>query len=127
MNYTIREIKQEEYALLSDFLYEAIYIPEGVEPLPRSVLSLPELHEYIVDCGLSLGAILALDYAIRHANQVSSLILIGVQYKVATLLIDLQNLIFRCMPHKTFEAMCISKSNMIQLSHSIRSLDFRSK
>ena len=37
--------------MLSDFLYEAIYIPEGTEPPPRSVVSLPELKEYIVDFG----------------------------------------------------------------------------
>ncbi len=86
-----------------------------------------DTSEPFVLCGLSLGAILALDYAIRHGNQVSSLILIGVQYKVPTLLIDLQNLIFRCMPRKAFEATGISKSDMINLSHSMRSLDFRSK
>ncbi len=57
----------------------------------------------------------------------SSLILIGVQYKVPTLLIDFQNIFFRCMPRKAFEAMGISKSDMIKLSHSMRSLDFRSK
>lgn len=51
MDYLIREMRQEEYALLSDFLYEAIYIPKGVEPPPRSVISLPELQEYIVDFG----------------------------------------------------------------------------
>ncbi len=51
MDYLIREMKQEEYVLLNDFLYEAIYIPKGVEPPPRSVVSLPELQEYIVDFG----------------------------------------------------------------------------
>ena len=56
-------------------------------------------------CGLSLGGILALDYTIRHGDKVSSLILIGVQYKVPSLLIDFQNLVFRCMPKKTFENM----------------------
>lgn len=78
-------------------------------------------------CGLSLGAILALDYAIRHENQVASLVLIGVQYKVPALLIDFQNIIFRCMPQKVFEGMGISKSDMIKLSHSMRSLDFKSE
>jgi len=43
-------------------------------------------------CVLSLGGMLALDYAIRHASQVESLILIGVQYKVPRLLVDLQKL-----------------------------------
>ncbi len=51
MDYLIREMKQGENALLNDFLYEAIYIPKGGEPPPRSVVSLPELQEYIVDFG----------------------------------------------------------------------------
>ncbi len=51
MNYIIREMKQEEYAQLSDFLYEAIYLPDGVQPPPRSVIALPEMQEYIVDFG----------------------------------------------------------------------------
>ena len=51
MGFIIREMKKEEYFLLSDFLYEAIYIPEGTEPPPRSVVSLQELQEYIVDFG----------------------------------------------------------------------------
>ena len=29
MDYIIREIKEEEYPILSDFLYEAIFIPDG--------------------------------------------------------------------------------------------------
>ena len=36
-------------------------------------------------CGLSLGAVLALDYAIHHKGKVDSLILIGVQYKTPAL------------------------------------------
>lgn len=75
-------------------------------------------------CGLSLGAILALDFTIRHGKQVSSLILIAPQYKVPGLLIDFQNLLFRCIPNKSFDDMGISKNNMIRLSHSMRSLDF---
>lgn len=77
-------------------------------------------------CGLSLGAMLALDYAIRHKNKVSSLALIGAQYKSPTLLIDFQNLIFLCMPRKAFETMGITKCEMIRLSRSMRSLDFTS-
>lgn len=78
-------------------------------------------------CGLSLGATLALDYAIRHRDQVASLILIGVQYKVPSLLIDFQNLLFRCMPKKAFESMGLSKRDTIKLTHSMRLLDFSEK
>lgn len=38
MDYKIREMKSMEYPLLNDFLYEAIFIPEGAEAPPRSVI-----------------------------------------------------------------------------------------
>ena len=52
MNYTIRIMKKQEYPLLEDFLYEAIFIPKGMKAPPRSILSLPELQIYIKDFGL---------------------------------------------------------------------------
>lgn len=75
-------------------------------------------------CGLSLGGILAIDYALRHRSKVSSLVLISVQYKVPTLLIDFQNILFACMPGKVFEGTGLAKGNMIKLARSMRSLDF---
>ena len=51
MDYILREMKKEEYSLLDDFLYEAIYIPDGVEPPPKSVIKIPELQEYLYDFG----------------------------------------------------------------------------
>lgn len=39
MGYTIRHMDSNEYALLEDFLYEAIYVPEGFEgKILRSVI-----------------------------------------------------------------------------------------
>lgn len=51
MNYTIRNINKDEYPLLDDFLYEAIFIPEGVEAPPRSIINEPELQIYVRDFG----------------------------------------------------------------------------
>lgn len=51
MNYRIREIKESEYPLLSSFLYEAIFIPQGVEAPPKSIINNPELQVYISDFG----------------------------------------------------------------------------
>ena len=51
MNYNIREMSQNEYELLNDFLYEAIFIPEGVQPPPKSIIDTPELQVYIADFG----------------------------------------------------------------------------
>ncbi len=37
MDYQIREIRESEYPILSDFLYEAIFIPKGTEKPPKSI------------------------------------------------------------------------------------------
>lgn len=55
MNTIIRKIRPEEYSLLWEFLYQAIYLPEGMEPPPRSVVDLPELQVYIADFGTRPG------------------------------------------------------------------------
>ncbi len=48
---TIREMRQSEYPLLESFLYEAIFIPVGVEPPPKSIICRPELQVYISGFG----------------------------------------------------------------------------
>ncbi len=55
MNYTIRAIKKAEYPLLSNFLYEAIFIPEGVEPPPKDIINEPELRLYTDGFGEQKG------------------------------------------------------------------------
>lgn len=47
MDYTIRQMREREYPLLNNFLYEAIFIPEGVEPPPRLIINKPELRLYV--------------------------------------------------------------------------------
>lgn len=51
MNYTIREIKEYEYPLLNEFIYEAIFIPDGVEAPDKSIISNPDLQVYIMGFG----------------------------------------------------------------------------
>lgn len=53
MDYTIREIQKQEYPLLDNFLYEAIFIPEGVEPPPKNIITSPELQVYVEHFGES--------------------------------------------------------------------------
>ncbi len=53
MDITIRELQKEEYLLLDHFLYEAIFIPEGVEPPPKTIITSPELQVYIEHFGES--------------------------------------------------------------------------
>ena len=49
MDYKIREIKESEYPVLSDFLYEAIFYSKGMKKPPKSIVEQPELQVYIAD------------------------------------------------------------------------------
>jgi Acetyltransferases len=53
MDYVIRIMKKSEYPLLDNFIYEAIYIPEGVAaPAPaKSVINNPDIQVYIAGFG----------------------------------------------------------------------------
>lgn len=53
MEYTIREIQKQEYPLLDNFLYEAIFVPAGVEPPPETIITAPELQVYVEHFGES--------------------------------------------------------------------------
>ncbi len=48
---TLRLLKNEEKEILKDFLYEAIFIPEGVEPPDREIIYQPELALYYENFG----------------------------------------------------------------------------
>ena len=51
MDFKIRFISEEEVGVLEDFLYEAIYVPEGESAPPRSIINQPELQVYISNFG----------------------------------------------------------------------------
>jgi ribosomal protein S18 acetylase RimI-like enzyme len=51
MKYIIRELREDEYDLLEDFLYEAIFQPDESNLAPKSIIQKPELQVYIVDFG----------------------------------------------------------------------------
>ena len=50
-----RRMRPDETGLLREFLYQAIYLPAGTEPPPRTVVDLPELRVYIEDFGTRPG------------------------------------------------------------------------
>ncbi|MCR5720623.1 MAG: GNAT family N-acetyltransferase [Lachnospiraceae bacterium] len=54
-SYVIRELRKNETDLLKDFLYEAIFIPKGVEPPARNIVEKPELRVYTDNFGTRKG------------------------------------------------------------------------
>jgi len=47
MDYTIREIQKQDYPLLENFLYEAIFIPKGIKPPLKTIITSPKLQIYV--------------------------------------------------------------------------------
>ena len=76
-------------------------------------------------CGLSLGAVLALDYAIRCPERVAGLVLVAPQYKMPRALLRLQNAVFRIMPERAFAQTGLGKRDILRLTASMMDLDFR--
>lgn len=77
-------------------------------------------------CGLSLGGILAIDYAKQYPEKVNSLIIIGTPYEIPEKILKLQNIVFKFMPKKTFTKMGCEKKAFINLVNSMVDLDIKS-
>jgi ribosomal protein S18 acetylase RimI-like enzyme/SAM-dependent methyltransferase len=50
-NIKIRQIQPQEYPVLEDFLYNAIFLPPDAELVPREIIFDPEIYIYIKDFG----------------------------------------------------------------------------
>lgn len=92
------------------------------EELYERVCAYSKPHTNLHLCGLSLGAVLALQYAIEH--EVKSLVLIAPRYKMPKMLLRIQNMIFRILPQHVFSQMGLTKEQMIALTCSMEQLDF---
>ena len=78
-------------------------------------------------CGLSLGGILALNYAIDYPNKVEKLVLIGTPYRVPKVMFSIQNVIFKFLPKKIFETMAFNKKDTFILGNTMKKLDFSNR
>ena len=81
-------------------------------------------NDGIILCGLSLGAVLALNYAIDHPDKVKALVLIAAQYKMPKKLMKVPNILFHLMPNSAFNKMGFKKADVINLCGTMVELDF---
>lgn len=55
INAKVRLMETSDYVCLPEFLYQAIFIPEGVEQLPRTIINDPQIFVYIKDFSTQPG------------------------------------------------------------------------
>ena len=75
-------------------------------------------------CGLSLGGILALNFALDFPQKVKTLVLIGTPHNIPKIAFGIQNIIFRFLPKSIFETMAFDKKNTFALGDTMKNLDF---
>lgn len=83
-----------------------------------------QLDDDLILCGLSLGAVLALNYAIDHPEKIRGLVLIAPQFRMPKILLKFQNAVFRLMPASFFQSSGLRKNEMIYLCSSMAELEF---
>ena len=93
--------------------------PDLLHALEESLAEVPgPLHL----CGLSLGGVLALDYALHHQERVASLVLCATPVTMPRNLLRLQDFLFRLMPERAFAGSGFSREAMRQLAGSMAEL-----
>lgn len=124
-NKVLKELHSPETALCPNL---AKLMPDGNADYSSLYTAFSNLCNIINDelvlCGLSLGSVLALNYAIDHPERVKALVLIAPQYKMPRTLLKLQNLLFHFMPKSAFAQTGFQKTDFIRLCHSMAELDF---
>jgi len=55
INAKIHVMKTSDYKCLPEFLYQSIFIPEGVKPPSRSIINAPQIYVYIKSFGAQPG------------------------------------------------------------------------
>ena len=78
-------------------------------------------------CGLSLGGIVALQYALDFQDRTESLVLIGTPHKMSKVMLGIKNVIFGFFLQSLFENMAFDKKDTFMLVNSMKDLDFRNR
>ncbi|MGN0475506.1 MAG: alpha/beta fold hydrolase [Acutalibacteraceae bacterium] len=121
---TVSHLENKEY-LIPDL---SLFLKDGEEEYENLYCGFSaycdDISEPVSLCGLSLGAVIALNYAVDNPERVKSLILIAGQYRMPKMLLRLQNIIFRFMPESAFENIGFKRDSFIKLTNSMMNLNF---
>lgn len=80
-------------------------------------------YERVDICGLSIGAIIGLRFAMDYPDKVNKLIVIAPQYKMPKHLLSIQNKIMSLLPERVFDRWQLTKKQVIALVSSMKMID----
>lgn len=103
----------------------AFYGKGGYDELYRGFTEyLDQTSQPLYLCGLSLGAVLALNYALDCPERVGGIALAAPQFRMPKTLLRFQGAVFRLMPQTAFNGSGLTKQQMISLTRDMARLDF---
>ena len=73
--------------------------------------------------GLSLGGIIAMNYALDFPEKVKTLVIIGTPHKIPKVAFEIQNVIFQFFPKSVFKEIAFDKKDTFALGNSIKKLE----
>ena len=82
------------------------------------------LNDPVDVVGLSLGAVMGLDLAIRHPHMVRSLFLSAPQARPPKVLMRIQSVLMRVLPERLVCPSQISKQQLLEILRQISAIDF---
>ncbi|MCE7481562.1 alpha/beta fold hydrolase [Microbacterium profundi] len=126
-------------ALPSGFEGVAVDVFDGADACAASGFSLEGAATRVVSeldrlgieqahvCGLSLGAMIALQLALDHPMRVRSLTLAAGQVKPPRVLMAIQSAVMRVLPSSVFEKQGAAKEVMLPVLRAVRRVDFSAR
>ena len=91
-------------------------------------VQLNQIKEPFILCGLSLGAVIALNYLATPSPYLKKVVLVAPQFESPNrLLLTFQNIYFYCVPSKIFEKLGLSKKQTLTLLRSLETLDCKTQ
>lgn len=85
------------------------------------------LNDPVDVVGLSLGAVMGLDLAIRHPHMVRSLFLSAPQARPPKVLMRIQSVLMRVLPERLVCPPQISKQQLLEILRQISAIDFEAE
>lgn len=130
-NDVLKKIPQEIQPLVPD-VQGIGFLENGNYSLQKAAVELADLldKQGIVSahfCGLSLGAILAAEFAHHHPERVKTLFLSGMQIKPNVPIMAFQSAVFHLMPKSAFKKMGTTKEKAVTIMRALQKLDMTSQ
>lgn len=104
-------------------LFDGVDDKISFDSVYQRFVAMCQCYDRVDICGLSIGAIIGLRFAMDYPDKVNKLIVIAPQYKIPKHLLSIQNKIMSLLPERVFDSWQLTKKQVIALVSSMKMID----